>query len=400
MKLDRVLFSLKQVLYIYANCIVVMFVDGSSEWCVVARRPGTHPQPSTSAQVQVHNQQSDESIPVNESIISLLMKLHSQLSGKLDSFSLEEAPPETDEPIGDGPYFIGQVLRALAQLDVRCAAAIQHVRHSLWPNQRERQAEQRARERREKEERSRRARERQAAVMREFARRQQQFMSHVRAAAQHMEWDEDRAPPERHYDCVICNTTAPASHHDPIGLVALLQSTSVLGHRRRAGGAHARLALSEAERARLAQHHDTAAAAHHYRMHDDLHAHFDQESWLLSVNVGWEGGVHVASCGHHLHLRCLQLYLRALAAPQRPHNLHVDRGEFLCPVCRQLANTVLPRAPPPPPPPPTPAPAPAPATSDADQVRQMLATRAPPPVRTYSLAYERLSFKLESLDYI
>lgn len=63
-----------------------------------------------------------------------------------------------------------------------------------------------------------------------------------------------------------------------------------------------------------------------------------QESWLLGVSVGWEGGVHVQSCGHHLHLRCLQAYLRSLAAPQRPHNLHVDRGEYLCPVCRQLAN--------------------------------------------------------------
>ncbi|RVE45885.1 hypothetical protein evm_009484 [Chilo suppressalis] len=481
-------------------------IDEPSDWCVVARRPG--PQPSTSAQVQVHNQQpGDESIPVNESIISLLMKLHSQLSGKLDSFSLEETPPENDEPIGDGPYFIGQVLRALAQLDARCGAAIQHVRHTLWPNQRERQAEQRARERREKEERSRRARERQAAVMREFARRQQQFMTHLRANADHMEWDDCLAP-ERHYDCVICNTTAPATH-------AMLQSTSVLGHRRRAGSGDARLALSESERARLtAQHdtaaaahhyrlhddlhahfdqqallaeeikktiinfkkdgpsrrtpehikrrleslekywneyrinheklseclpvseeyfvgdyyqqtrqcyldaklyiekssisatpqkpplmgsgdarlalseserarltaqHDTAAAAHHYRLHDDLHAHFDQESWLLSVNVGWEGGVHVQSCGHHLHLRCLQLYLRSLAAPQRPHNLHVDRGEFLCPVCRQLANTVLPRPPRLPPSPAAPAaPAASPAAPLAD-LRRLRGDPAPPP---------------------
>lgn len=73
-----------------------------------------------------------------------------------------------------------------------------------------------------------------------------------------------------------------------------------------------------------------------------------QESWILSVSVGWEGGVAAQSCGHHLHLHCLRSYLRSLAAPQRPHNLHVERGEFLCPVCRQLANGVLPLAPPPP----------------------------------------------------
>ncbi|KAJ8721814.1 hypothetical protein PYW08_004216 [Mythimna loreyi] len=303
--------------------------------------------PSTSNQVQLHTQ-SEDSIPVNESIISLLLKLHSQLSGRLDSFSLDEPAPDTQEPIGDGPYFIGRVLRKLAALDARCAAAIAHVRHTLWPHQRERQAEQRARERREKEERSRRARERQQQLMREFARRQQQFMSVMQTLdgteAGAMEWEEEEAV-ERDYDCVICNTTTPTTPADPMGLVVLLQSTSVLGHRRRAGGGGARLALSEADRAGQQQQHDTTAAAHHYRLHDELHQHFDQESWLVSVSVGWEGGVHVQSCGHHLHLRCLHAYLRALQAPQRPHNLHVERGEFLCPVCRQLANCVLPLAP-------------------------------------------------------
>ncbi|XP_022838104.1 E3 ubiquitin-protein ligase Ubr3-like [Spodoptera litura] len=613
----------------------------------------SHARPSTSNQVQLHTQ-SEDTIPVNESIISLLLKLHSQLSGRLDSFSLDEPAPDTQEPIGDGPYFIGGVLRKLAALDARCGAAIAHVRHSLWPHQRERQAEQRARERREKEERSRRARERQAQVMRDFQRRQQQFMSSMHGLDEPgaMDWDEDALPKD--YDCVICNTTAPTTPADPIGLVVLLQSTSVLGHRRRAGGGDARLALSEDERARLLAQHDTTAAAHHYRLHDDLHQHFDQvhatllltrrhatlhharraplpparrpapalrpgtrystthsascdttprpprtttactttctststrytllyyslgvmrhyttpaahhyrlhddlhqhfdqvhatllltrrhatlhharraplpparrpapalrpgtrystthsascdttprpprtttactttctststrytllyyslgvmrhyttpaahhyrlhddlhqhfdqvhatllltrrhatlhharraplpparrpapalrpgtrystthsascdttprpprtttactttctststrytllyyslgvmrhyttpaahhyrlhddlhqhfdqESWLVSVCVGWEGGVHVQSCGHHLHLRCLHAYLRALQAPQRPHNLHVERGEFLCPVCRQLANCVLPLAP-------------------------------------------------------
>lgn len=81
------------------------------------------------------------------------------------------------------------------------------------------------RERREKEERSRRARERQQAVMREFARRQQQFLSAMRAeAGDAMDWEDEQ--PARDYDCVICNTTAPATHHDPIGLVVLLQVTN------------------------------------------------------------------------------------------------------------------------------------------------------------------------------
>ncbi|KAG6449176.1 hypothetical protein O3G_MSEX005907 [Manduca sexta] len=225
-------------------------------------------QPSTSNQiatVQMHSQTEPDSIPVNESIISLLLKLHSQLSGRLDSFSLEEPAPPNEEVIGEG------------------------------------------------------------------------------AAA----------------------------------------STSVLGHRRRADSGGARLALSENERARLHAQADTTAAAHHYRLHDDLHQHFDKESWLLSVNVGWEGGVHVQSCGHHLHLRCLAAYLRALQAPQRPHNLHVDRGEFLCPLCRQLANTVLPLAPRPRPARPPPAPSTPDHQNHHDQraaaIQEMLDTLHPEP---------------------
>ncbi|CAG4991843.1 unnamed protein product [Colias eurytheme] len=337
-----------------------------------------HDAHTSNTQVQLHSQ-AEEQIPVNESIISLLLKLHSQLSGRLDSFSLDEPPPASQEPIGDGPHFIGQVLHKLAALDSRCADAIQQVRRTMWPNQRERQAEQRARERREKEERSRRARERQAALMREFARKQAQFLSAVRQLeGEHMEWDDE--PVARDYDCVICNTTAPAALHDPIGLVALLQSTAVLGHRRRAGGGPPALALSEGERARLAATQRGSAAAHHDRLHDELQQHFDRDSWLLSVSVGWEGGVAAQSCGHHVHLRCLRAYLRALAAP-RPPNLHVERGEFLCPLCRQLANSVLPRAPPPPAPraPPDPAP---PFAQLARQVRAMLEREIAPPVKS------------------
>ncbi|XP_047503172.1 E3 ubiquitin-protein ligase Ubr3 [Pieris napi] len=327
------------------------------EW-VVGRRRALPPPPEGELEAEIagaaaivgtvsaHGSQAGGQVPVHESIISLLLKLHSQLSGRLDSFALDEPPPHTDEPIGDGPHFIGIVLHKLAALDVRCAEAIQQVRRTMWPNQRERQAEQRARERREKDERSRRARERQDQLMREFARKQQQFLSSVRQLeGENMEWEEELLA--RDYDCVICNTTAPAAPHDPIGLVVLLQSTSVLGHRRRAGTPAGALALSESERARLAAQQYGTAAAHHYRLHDDLQQHFDHDSWVLSVSVGWEGGVVAQSCGHHVHLRCLRAYLRSLAASQRPPNLHVELGEFLCPLCRQLANSVLPLAPPP-----------------------------------------------------
>jgi E3 ubiquitin-protein ligase UBR3 len=52
---------------------------------------------------------------------------------------------------------------------------------------------------------------------------------------------------------------------------------------------------------------------------------FLQLSWLLAVNLGWEGGVHVQTCGHHLHLDCLKSYLKSLRGQQRQQSLAVDR---------------------------------------------------------------------------
>ena len=72
---------------------------------------------------------------------------------------------------------------------------------------------------------------------------------------------------------------------------------------------------------------------------------FGATSWFLSHNTGWDGGVHVQSCGHHVHLICHDAYLKSLYTSQRPQNLNVERGEFFCPVCRQLANSVLPLSP-------------------------------------------------------
>ena len=49
------------------------------------------------------------------------------------------------------------------------------------------------------------------------------------------------------------------------------------------------------------------------------------------------------SCGHHVHLACHQSYMQSLRG-QAPNSqtLAVDRGEYVCPMCRQLANSVLP----------------------------------------------------------
>lgn len=55
-----------------------------------------------------------------------------------------------------------------------------------------------------------------------------------------------------------------------------------------------------------------------------------------------EGGVHIQSCGHYLHLDCHCSYMQSLKASRLRNRNNSDNGEFSCPLCRQMANSVLP----------------------------------------------------------
>jgi E3 ubiquitin-protein ligase UBR3 len=324
-----------------------------------------------------------DTVVINESILSLLLKLHSQLSGTLDSFSLEDETEDekmdaddgdeqpttstqqqqssqqkshhspkvikiSDSRLGDGPHFIGNLLKKLAKYDPQCAQSINDIRHKLWPNQRERQAELKAREAKEKEERTKRARERQRKLMQEFANKQKQFMAQAMESEIDMEGiddDEDElleAAREKEYDCIICNTTGPSTESNPMGLVVYVESTSLVGHRRVTDHRFP-LPISDADK-EMPGRGVNLATEFNNRV-KLLTWKFGGNTWFLSHNINWEGGVHVQSCGHHVHLTCQDAYLKSLHTSQRPQTLNVERGEFFCPVCRQLANSVLPLSP-------------------------------------------------------
>jgi len=77
----------------------------------------------------------------------------------------------------------------------------------------------------------------------------------------------------------------------------------------------------------------------------EMNQHFEVTSGLLSCHRGWKGGLHIQSCGHHMHYDCRQSYcetLKQLMRVTREQTLDTDRGEFICPVCRQMANAPLP----------------------------------------------------------
>lgn len=289
-------------------------------------------------------------LTLNESIISLLLKLHSQLSGTPDSFDPEAEEPDDGWPAGDGPYYIGRLLRRVCALDETCREHVRDARRRLWPPRQDSERERAQRENREREDRRRRAKERQQKLIDEFASKQRAFLETMEGGAgSPMEWAATEET--RTYDCVICNQATPSTEDKPMGLVVLVQASSVLGRRRRASGPErARLPTDETgqQAAAAAAAAADVQAAHFDRRVELLDRHFDRhahDSWLLAVNLGWEGGVHVQTCGHHLHLDCLKAYLESLRTQQRQQSLAVDKGEYLCPLCRQLANSVLPLAP-------------------------------------------------------
>jgi E3 ubiquitin-protein ligase UBR3 len=129
-------------------------------------------------------------VPGTQSLtsISLLLKLHSTLSGVPDSFDLNdcEPPPPVPVPnspphpasnsrIGDGPFFIAKLLYKIAKLDPMCREFISLTKERLWPKTKS-DDELEAKEAREREERRRRAKERQQKLMAEFKTKQRQFM--------------------------------------------------------------------------------------------------------------------------------------------------------------------------------------------------------------------------------
>lgn len=109
------------------------------------------------------------------------------MSGIPDSYNPKQSAPSDSEAssssaapkesrIGDGPFFISQLLNKIANLDPVCKEAIAETRNKLWPRMQECEDKQREREHREREERRKRAKERQQKLMAEFANKQKQFM--------------------------------------------------------------------------------------------------------------------------------------------------------------------------------------------------------------------------------
>ena len=63
---------------------------------------------------------------------------------------------------------------------------------------------------------------------------------------------------------------------------------------------------------------------------------------------------HISSCGHFMHATCYQKYMENVVAKERDrHQLLRDNpqfdvasGQYMCPICDRLCNSVIPVLPP------------------------------------------------------
>lgn len=128
-------------------------------------------------------------ISINESIISLLLKLHSHLSGRPDSYqpplaTLATTSDHSQEEIpscGDGAYYVGRLLDRITKRSTLSYECVVRTRLELWPRAVVmRETATREDEERERRERKRRARDKQQQMMEEMARAQRAFLESAR----------------------------------------------------------------------------------------------------------------------------------------------------------------------------------------------------------------------------
>ncbi|KFM58297.1 E3 ubiquitin-protein ligase UBR3, partial [Stegodyphus mimosarum] len=288
-------------------------------------------------------------IDVNESILSLLLQLHSKLSEKPDSYRIKPRESLSQESInlriGDGVTYIERLIDRVAASEDK-VSIIQNIKQRLWPKKTDSTASPSSEymsENLDKEVKRRRAKERQQKLMAEFASKQKAFMQKtLETDSKESLFEDSLIDEDKEYECVICGQMTASEEERPVGMVVLLQATSVTGHYHQ--NPVRKLPCGDDERLDL-QKGKTLAAIVENKI-DLLTRHFDNKHWPMALNIGWEGGVHVQSCGHYLHIDCHKSYIQSLKnqsqLSSRLQNLAVDRGEYSCPLCRQLANSVIP----------------------------------------------------------
>lgn len=168
-------------------------------------------------------------VPISESIISLLLKLHSQLSGKLDSYQPPTQPPQTTSSVtegaipfqcGDGAFYVGRLLDRLATGSSSCYECIVHNRLLLWPKAVVMQeTATREDEEREQQERKRRARDRKQQMLKDIELEQTKFLKSLRVT-------EDVVSNDTDLDSTIMELDTPVNNDSSIATTSSVNTNT------------------------------------------------------------------------------------------------------------------------------------------------------------------------------
>ncbi|KAJ8025030.1 E3 ubiquitin-protein ligase UBR3 [Holothuria leucospilota] len=289
--------------------------------------------------------------PLNESMISLLMKLYEKLSVKEDVY----LPPSirgTDHAhtgvlYGQGPDYIQNILDKACTASSSCQAVAEGLCKRKGMDQDEVDSVESSPK--ALESRRRRSTEAKQKMIEKLASQQKQFLKKAFEGYAEFEdtdeTDSSKSPEKQpEYECVICSQVGPTSEDNPYGMCVLMQTTKVLGHRKQNVESET-LPLRETESAAPIRKrcHELES-----RRWDDAIARFPKASCLSSFGVSWDYDVHVQTCGHCIHIKCLKSYTESIGANHRKvhdllaRHLNINAGEYECPICRQLANSILP----------------------------------------------------------
>jgi hypothetical protein len=132
--------------------------------------------------------------------------------------------------------------------------------------------------------------------------------------------DEQDEEEEEKFECVICSQSAPLSEDSPVGLVCLVQRSTMLADHsfkaRETSGA-------------LSGHWSGDGRA-------GVHVH---------VNLDSGANLHFQSCGHYIHVSCFNSYTETLNqshSMREQQRIDAKSGLFFCPLCRQVGNALVP----------------------------------------------------------
>ena len=119
------------------------------------------------------------------------------------------------------------------------------------------------------------------------------------------------------YTCCHCLLQTAATESRPIGLVTLIQSSSVLAHKHESANHLVLPTTEEEEKEELPPSWSDSLGLQYDQLFAEMNQTYDSTSCLLAVHRGWKGGIHIQSCGHHMHYDCRSSYCETLRSQLR-----------------------------------------------------------------------------------